>query len=61
MFDHSHDLKFSVFVAFILQDLLNGDDFAGFADGGLKDDAEGAVSDDAGGAIADALLGGGRS
>lgn len=39
-----HNLKFSVFISFILVDLLNGDDFTGLRNSCLVNDSKGSVS-----------------
>ena len=53
----SHNLQLSILKSFILQYLLNGDNFPTFNDGCLEDDTEGTVADDSFGGVGDCFVG----
>ena len=44
MVKHLQDLQFSVLVAFVLEDFLDGDCFTGFSDNGFEHDTERTIS-----------------
>jgi hypothetical protein len=46
MFEHLEDLQLTVLVAFILENLLNGDCLTCFSDCGFEDNSERAITDD---------------